>query len=137
MATYWQFREILDIYPERKAYFQCAATSKVGGKRGGQRCLISGQWIGYSDLEAAENILNIMDRTPKLDDCRPYLKDLAGLTICKSPHRKNVSFQNDCCKRWSDVITAYEEREKLNMQNTESTLALPTRAKVTSSIHPE
>ena len=112
MTTYWDFRQILDVHPEDD--YQCVAI-KLNQE---ERCEIGmdgGKFMNRENLKTAATLLNTMDQTESLNDCRGYLNRLASLTMCGSPHRNMENVRNDRCRRWNRTISAYsvqEERRK-------------------------
>jgi hypothetical protein len=100
MPTYWNFREILDVHPEWDK--QCVAINVNTEKR----CGIVG-WNRQQHLGDAINLLNKMDRTLSLDECRGHLDRLAFLLMCGHPHRKMTEVQKDRRRRWNKQISAY------------------------------
>src|ERR1700709_338779 len=132
MATHWNFRQILDVHPEWDN--RCTAFN-VGDK---ERCNNCGK-MGDKNRAKAVDVLNKMDQTLRLRECRAHLGELAYLTMCGNPHRKRVDVQEDRVKRWNNTISAYialevrNKREKAHalkskkasgMENTEETIAV-------------
>jgi hypothetical protein len=122
MPKYWDFRTILDVDPEYDD--RCVAI-----KAGGIRCEIGGNFMNRGYLVEAATILDTMDQTESLSECRGYLNDLAYLTVCGSPHRKMKTILDDRCRRWNRTISTYvacgvqDERRKAhaNTLDTEKT----------------
>ncbi|KAF4632258.1 hypothetical protein G7Y89_g5869 [Cudoniella acicularis] len=108
MSTYRyrNFRKILDVYPEWDK--QCVAI-KVNSE---ERCKIRGM-AGRRNLDKAGEILNTMDRTSSLSECRGHLETLARLMMCGSPHRNMENVRADRVRRWNDTIDAYREAMRL------------------------
>lgn len=101
MTRYWDFRTILEVDPVNDQ--RCVAINKTTGKR----CGIGGQWIGRSNLERAGKILDEMDRTESLSECRANLDELARVMVCGHPHRKSQGVLDDRVKRWNRTIATY------------------------------
>jgi len=108
MATFWNFRKILDVHPEWDD--RCVAIRV----RSEERCGIRGK-AGRANLTKAGQLLDIMDKTSSLSECRGQLDDLAYLTMCGNPHRNMRDVRADRCRRWSNQISAYvasDEKKK-------------------------
>lgn len=105
MKKYWNFREILGVHPESDK--RCVAFN-VGSEI---RCGITGM-AGQANLTKAGQLLDTMDRTLSLSDCREHLDNLAYLTMCGSPHRNMENIRADRCRRWNNQISAYLASDK-------------------------
>jgi hypothetical protein len=110
MSAYWDFRSILDVYPDGSD-FTC-----VGITQKGARC--RQRMFSGSDRSCASRILDEMDSHKKLSSSRIYLEDLAGLTLCPRWHRKpGYSQVQSVTTRWKRDIAEYaaeveEEQER-------------------------
>jgi hypothetical protein len=93
MSPYWNFRKTLDVHPEWDD--RCVAI-KVTSEG---RCGIRGK-AGQENLIEAGQLLDKMDRTLTLSECRGYLDEPAYLTMCGHSHRSMEDVRADCCRRW-------------------------------------
>lgn len=108
MATYWNFREILDLYPEssESSHFTCVGMTKKGA-----RCRNS--FISRNALSRAGELLDSMDRQKKLRSSFKHLEELAILTLCPRwhngdhPANSQVSQTED---RWRSLIAQHERK---------------------------
>ena len=117
----WDFREILDCYPDRPS-FTCVGITKKG-----KRC---GQWMfSDSDLSCASRMLDEMSCYEKLSSSYKDLEKLAGLTLCPRMHREPGYNQvHRVSLEWRTKIAMYGEeferkREKAAMMKSERALA--------------
>lgn len=118
MPKYWDFRTILDIHPEWDD--RCVAINV----RSEKRCGICGK-AGKRNLSQAGQLLNTMDRTKSLSECREYMDSLAYLTMCGNPHRNMEAVRADRCRRWDKQILAYvalDERKKAHERKSKEPL---------------
>jgi len=100
MSAYWNFRQILDVYPDSSS-FTCVGVTKAGA-RCGQSFLRS------SDLSEAARILNTLDRQKSLKSSFDYLEELAYLTLCPCWHQKPDRSQvGQVSQRWEARIAQY------------------------------
>jgi hypothetical protein len=107
MAVYWNFREILGVYPDA-ADFTCVGTNQTGPKaRRGQPCQIGHKFSNDSRHEAAR-LLNSMDRCKTYQTCYHYLGELAFLTLCPQSHRKKQSQIDEVTRRYQQALEIYE-----------------------------
>lgn len=117
----WDFREILDCYPDRPG-FTCVGITKKG-KRCGQR-MFSG-----SDLSCASRMLDEMSCYEKLSSSYKDLERLAGLTLCPRWHRKpGYSQVRSVSLEWRTKIATHEveferRRERVAIIKSERALA--------------
>jgi hypothetical protein len=109
MSANWDFRSILDVYPDRSSFTCVGVTQK--GARCGQR-MFSG-----SDLSCASRLLDEMSTLRKLSSSYKYLEELAELTLCPRWHRKpGYSQVRSVSRRWQNKIAKIErEQEKTAM----------------------
>jgi hypothetical protein len=120
MSAYWDFRSILDVYPD-EPHFICVSTQK--GARCGQR-MLSG-----SDLSRATRILDQMDANKRLSSSYKHLEELAELTLCPRWHRKaGYSQVRSVSNQWKRDIADYAaevemEREKAAMAKSKRALS--------------
>ena len=122
MATYWNFRTILDVAPDEPG-FTCVGITKKG-----KRCTQSPKFFFRSDLSQASELLDMMGAHKKLTNSYKYLEELAELTLCPRWHRKPGSNQvSIVAKRWKMIISERAvkvEREKENAAISKSKQAL-------------
>jgi len=72
--------------------------------------------MGDENRAEAARLLNKMDRTLSLSECRTHLDNLAYLTMCGHPHRNRVDVREDRVKRWNKTISAYTAVEARNQR---------------------
>src|ERR1700760_846169 len=111
MAVYWNFREILDVYPEKHP--QCVAMNKDGKTR----CQQSPLFFSRDDLRQAEELLDRMDRRKDLKSSYQQLDDLAFLLLCPRNH-KNLSKVEAVCGRWRLLIAQQNRRMAVGSRET-------------------
>lgn len=111
MSTFWDFRAILDVHPELRP-FRCVAFNQGSLKR----CGIEENLIGHVALQEARDILDTMDRTVSVTECRTYLNQLAINTMCTKPHRPMINIREDRVRRWNTTISDYVALEAHNQQ---------------------
>jgi hypothetical protein len=101
MATYWNFRQILDVRPD-SSYFTCVGTTQKGA-----RCRNS--LISNVDKSRAADLLDSMDQCKSLKNSYQYLEELASITLCPRWHRKpDYSQVGAMCRRWQLAISEYD-----------------------------
>ena len=126
----WDFREILDCYPDQP-FFTC-----VGKTKKGTRC---GQWMfSGGDLSCASRMLDEMSCYEKLSSSYKDLENLAGLTLCPRWHRKpGYSQVRSVSLEWRTKIATHEaefERKKERAAMIQSERALASVRKNMSNI---
>jgi hypothetical protein len=125
MAVYWNFREILDLFPESST-FSC-----VGTTRAGKRCALKIE--KHYERPAAGRLLDEMDRCKNLKSSCHYLDELAALTLCNRWHRQPGHSQlQSMTGRWRLMIKQYQREEELeSMRGMENTVkAMKKKVKV-------
>ncbi len=107
MATYWDFRRILDVDPDTD--YTCVGIAKTYGRKC-KYCV----GVGYRD--EASRILQRMDRTKSYSAALANLESLADEMLCKqvhnsqrTPHLNQIS---EVSKRWHRVANAEYVRVK-------------------------
>lgn len=120
MSVYWDFRSILDVYPDESG-FTC-----VGITQKGARCR---QWMfSGRDLSCASGILDEMGAHKRLSSSYKYLEELAELTLCPRWHRKpGYSQVRSVTMQWKSKIAKHAaeiEREQQLATKIESKRAL-------------
>lgn len=103
MAVYWNFREILGVFPDSPD-FTCVGTTPEGARCGNG-------FLAKDDIESADRLLGTMDCCKSLKGCYQDLDELAYLTLCPRWHREESHSQVDqVSRRWRIVIAQYEKR---------------------------
>lgn len=122
MLTNWDFRSILDVYPDGPG-FTCVGTTKMGARCGQRK-------IANSDKARAVILLNEMDTLSKLSRSYKYLEELAELTLCPRWHRDKPGHSQvrQVCIRWRAEIAAFKaemerDEEKAAMIKSKRALA--------------
>jgi hypothetical protein len=77
MSSNWNFRSILDVYPEADS-FTCVSIKPDNSAR----CHNRRPLLSDIDLSEAASLLDIMDHCKSLKTSFRYLDDLARLTLC-------------------------------------------------------
>jgi hypothetical protein len=119
-STHWNFRGILDLYPDSYS-FTC-----VGRTQEGKRCGNQIWFLAAADLSKAARMLDDMDNLTSLKSSFPYLEELASLTLCKRWHHDAQTEQ--VSMRWKSMIREYardlkRERERVAALRTKRQLA--------------
>ena len=127
MSKYWNFRTILDLRPETDN--QCVAI-KVKSE---ERCRISG-FAGKNNLRKAGTILDTMDRTKSVSECRTYLNDLAFCTMCGNPHRNMQTVIDDRVRRWNRTISLHIASKETEDRRSETLRAKSLLGSVTDGV---
>lgn len=107
MTVYWNFRDILDVYPEASD-FTCVGTTLEG-----ERCTYNIE--KYHERPAAGRILDKMDQCKSLKSSDRYLEDLAALALCSHYHRKPGKFYqiDSMISEWRSMIKQYQKEEEI------------------------
>lgn len=99
MASYWDFRHILDVNPEEDR--SCVGTTK----KTGERCT---KPISVNDRSTAGRLLNQMDQTKDFCSSIQDLEQLAALMLCKEVHnsqkRHHLSQVDNVRAKWTARI---------------------------------
>jgi len=106
MTSYWNFRQILNVYPESDS-FTCVAT------RGDEstRCPNRRPLLSDIDLTEASKILDSMDNCESLKASYDYLLDLAHLTLCIEHSESGLNQIAQISGRWQDKIILHMKKE--------------------------
>lgn len=131
MMAKWDFRSILDVYPD-EAGFTCVGTTKKNARCG--NFMIAG-----SDKARAALLLNEMDTRSTLSYSYKYLEELAELTLCPRWHRDKPGHDQvrQISMRWRAEIAAFDtkmEREKKKAAMIKSKRALAKLKKDVNTI---
>ncbi|KAG4432614.1 hypothetical protein IFR05_011910 [Cadophora sp. M221] len=98
MATYWDFRRILDVDPDED--HTCVGIAKTLGRRCTYR-------VGDNYRSEGSKILDQMDHTKSFSKAIANLEDLADLLLCKQVHNSqrspNLNQINEIYRRWYAV----------------------------------
>ena len=105
MAARWNFREILNLYPESET-FACVYT-KVDSQT--TICCNRRPLLSDVDLRRASELLDSMDKCNSLSVSYNYLEDLARLTLCVIHAESGLDQVGQISKRWKARIVRYQK----------------------------
>ncbi|KAH6713802.1 hypothetical protein BKA61DRAFT_49978 [Leptodontidium sp. MPI-SDFR-AT-0119] len=98
MATYWDFRRILDVDPDDD--HTCVGIAKTYSRRCKHR-------VGVNYRSRGSQILDQMDHTKSFSKAMTNLEDLADLLLCKQVHnsqkKPHLNQINELSRRWYTV----------------------------------
>lgn len=106
MTTYWNFRQILNIYPESDGFTCVAARGDESTRCPNKRPLLSDL-----DLAEAGKLLDSMDNCENLKASYEYLLDLAHLTLCVEHSESGLRQIAQISGRWQDKIILHMKKE--------------------------